>query len=256
MSRLLDRLWRWVDTLVAAVTRSYDWVQTTVAERLRETLRAGLGQPLTDDQYRQQLNTAVNNYQRWLRRLVRTLNARTPNTVAGAFATLRAELNLTFPRTVEQEMVQYLTQVHARIVTNHQHVRSLINRVLASNPQTPAERQAAVDHILRIAEREGHDLYVTDSRNRRIPINVWVRRAVDGHAANLALGAYQRAAQAAGLDLVKVTSHDGTCPKCAPWENRTLSLNGTTSGYPTLTQARAGGLFHISCRHGLTPTTP
>ncbi|CCW12908.1 phage minor capsid protein [Rhodococcus aetherivorans] len=256
MNRLLDRLWRWVDALVTAVTTSYDWVQSTVTERLRETLRVGLGQPLTDEQYRRTLNTAVGQYQSWLRRLVRTLNTRTPNTVREAFATLRADFDITFPRKVEQELINLITATHTRIVDNHLEVRRLIRRVLATNPQTPAERQAAVDRILRQAEREGYDLYTVDSRGRRIPLNVWARRAVDGHAANVALSAYQRAMQASGLDLVRVSSHDGTCSKCAPWQGRVLSLNGTTDGYPTLAQARAGGLFHISCRHGLVPTTP
>lgn len=52
-----------------------------------------------------------------------------------------------------------------------------------------------------------------------------------------------------GHDLVKVSTHRGACEKCAPWQGKILSLTGKTEGYPTLEEARAGGLFHPRCRH-------
>lgn len=52
-----------------------------------------------------------------------------------------------------------------------------------------------------------------------------------------------------GEDLVKVTTHEPTCEKCAPWGGKVLSLTGQTPGYPTLEEAKAAGLFHPSCRH-------
>ena len=52
-----------------------------------------------------------------------------------------------------------------------------------------------------------------------------------------------------GEDLVIVTYHTPTCPKCAPWGGKVLSLTGETPGYPTIDEARAAGLFHPNCRH-------
>jgi hypothetical protein len=52
-----------------------------------------------------------------------------------------------------------------------------------------------------------------------------------------------------GHDLVKVSSHAGSCGKCLPWQGKVLSLTGTTEGYPTLEKAREAGLFHPRCRH-------
>ncbi|MGI6620164.1 MAG: phage minor capsid protein [Bacillota bacterium] len=52
-----------------------------------------------------------------------------------------------------------------------------------------------------------------------------------------------------GYDLVRVSSHPGSCEKCAPWQGRILSLTGKTPGYPTLEEAKADGLFHPNCRH-------
>jgi hypothetical protein len=52
-----------------------------------------------------------------------------------------------------------------------------------------------------------------------------------------------------GYDLVRISSHAGSCEKCAPWQGKVLSLTGKTPGYPTLEDARADGLFHPNRRH-------
>ena len=52
-----------------------------------------------------------------------------------------------------------------------------------------------------------------------------------------------------GHDLVKVSSHLGTCELCQPWQGKILSITGKTEGYPTLEEAKAAGLFHPNCRH-------
>lgn len=55
-----------------------------------------------------------------------------------------------------------------------------------------------------------------------------------------------------GHDLVIVSKHSSSCPKCAPWEGRILSLSGRTSGYPTFDDAKAAGLMHPNCRHAIS----
>lgn len=50
-------------------------------------------------------------------------------------------------------------------------------------------------------------------------------------------------------DLVIISSHSGACPKCIPYQGRTFSLTGTSDKFPPLSEARAGGLFHVRCRH-------
>ncbi len=52
-----------------------------------------------------------------------------------------------------------------------------------------------------------------------------------------------------GHDLVRISSHSGSCPKCTPWQNRTLSLSGNTPGHPTLAEAQGAGLLHVGCLH-------
>lgn len=52
-----------------------------------------------------------------------------------------------------------------------------------------------------------------------------------------------------GHDLVRISTHSGACPKCTPWEGRTLSMSGTDPDYPSLDEARGAGLFHVGCLH-------
>lgn len=59
-----------------------------------------------------------------------------------------------------------------------------------------------------------------------------------------------------GEDLVIVSEHPQSCEKCAPWQNRVLSLTGATKGYPTLDEAKEAGLFHPNCRHAYTLWIP
>jgi len=52
-----------------------------------------------------------------------------------------------------------------------------------------------------------------------------------------------------GHDLIKVSTHRGACELCRPFEGKILSITGKTPGYPTLEEAKSGGLFHCNCRH-------
>jgi hypothetical protein len=55
--------------------------------------------------------------------------------------------------------------------------------------------------------------------------------------------------QEKGHDLVRLSSHSGSCPKCDPWQGRTMSLSGTDPDYPSVDEARGAGVFHVGCLH-------
>lgn len=58
--------------------------------------------------------------------------------------------------------------------------------------------------------------------------------------------------QERGHDLVRVSSHEGTCKKCAPYNGATLSLSGNDPDYPSIDEARGNGLFHPRCKHAVS----
>lgn len=50
-------------------------------------------------------------------------------------------------------------------------------------------------------------------------------------------------------DLVYVPGHRGSCPYCAPYEDRIYSLTGANIMYPNIQVAIDGGLKHPNCKH-------
>lgn len=59
-----------------------------------------------------------------------------------------------------------------------------------------------------------------------------------------------------GNDLVKVSSHGTTCHKCRPYEGKVLSVSGQSEDYPSVSSAKANGLFHPNCKHRLMVYIP
>ena len=55
-----------------------------------------------------------------------------------------------------------------------------------------------------------------------------------------------------GRDLIKITSHAGSCPLCAKYQGAILSISGNDTRYPSLESAQQNGLFHVGCEHSLT----
>lgn len=56
-------------------------------------------------------------------------------------------------------------------------------------------------------------------------------------------------------DLVKISSHNTTCPICAPLQGRVYSISGKDPRFPPLTIAHSGGYanIHVNCRHVVLP---
>ena len=59
-----------------------------------------------------------------------------------------------------------------------------------------------------------------------------------------------------GEDLVIVSTHPMSCPKCQPWQGVVLSITGNTPGYATIQDAEADGLWHPRCRHATALYVP
>ena len=59
-----------------------------------------------------------------------------------------------------------------------------------------------------------------------------------------------------GVDLMRVSSIGATCPICAPWQGKILSISGNDTKYPSLESAKAAKLFHPNCKHTLMAYFP
>lgn len=52
-----------------------------------------------------------------------------------------------------------------------------------------------------------------------------------------------------GRDLMQISTVNATCPICAPWSNRIISISGADKRYPSLDDAKTAGVFHPNCNH-------
>jgi hypothetical protein len=94
---------------------------------------------------------------------------------------------------------------------------------------------------------------ITYKNGTKMPIDSYSEMAGRTMSGNAAVQANLNRYQEYGFDLFKITSHFQTCPLCAPWENRVVSIDGRNPKYPTLTDAIATGYGHPNCIHNITP---
>jgi hypothetical protein len=179
--------------------------------------------------------------------------------VGGAQADLRsAGISGAWFRTPVQAVAALVAETTRAVQSTHfrilratedayrQTVSDAVGQVVAG---TLTRREAAQQTLDRLLGR-GITGFV-DSAGRGWDMASYVEMAVrtgSGHAA--VQGAVDRF-QADGRDLAIISNAPAECVKCRAWEGRTVSLTGQAPGYPTLADARSGGLFHPGCRHSL-----
>jgi len=88
-----------------------------------------------------------------------------------------------------------------------------------------------------------------DSAGRNWELSSYIEMAIRTATGHASLQGHIDRQVELGYDLVKVSSHNGSCPICAPWAGKVLSITGKTKGYPTLEEAKLAGLFHPNCKH-------
>lgn len=95
-----------------------------------------------------------------------------------------------------------------------------------------------------------------DRAGRRWDLASYVEMATRTATARAALQGHIDRQTEIGNDLVMVSSIGTTCPICAQWQGKVLSISGKTQGYSSLDSAKAAGLFHPNCKHTITAYFP
>lgn len=114
----------------------------------------------------------------------------------------------------------------------------------------------------------------TDKAGRRWDLAVYAEMAARSAIIRASLDAQTARYQAEGVDLVYVSDSPEECPLCARWEHKVISLTGvqgphtvqvenwltdeleTVAVAGTLAYARAQGLHHPNCGHGISAWRP
>lgn len=109
----------------------------------------------------------------------------------------------------------------------------------------------------------------TDRAGRRWNLETYVETVTRAHYAQAAMDTYLAVIGRAGVGIVQVSRNVTSCPRCAPWQGRNLSIDGSRAGEyqlrspgghvktvvvaGTLQEAKDAGLLHPWCRHRLAP---
>ena len=160
------------------------------------------------------------------------------------------------------ESVQSLRDdLNAQFVEGLRHMRRQMDDVYRRVVEASAEdvtdetvRKGVLDALNSFAKRGVTGFQDRAGRNWGLP--EYTEMAVRTAVQRMSLMATIDAMFDQERDLCFTNPHAGSCPLCAPWEGKILSLTGRTPDYPTLQDAMLAGLFHPNCAHVLQVYIP
>lgn len=146
-----------------------------------------------------------------------------------------------------------LSQADLRILRSADDIyRRVIANVTARGLADEFTRRAAAQAALDMFTDTGITGF-TDMAGRNWSLTSYVEMATRTAVHNAERQGVMDGVRATGRDLVMISGSPACCDLCAPWEGQVVSLDGMTTGYPTLSDAEADGVFHPGCRHTVAP---
>lgn len=146
-----------------------------------------------------------------------------------------------------------LSQADLRILRSADDIyRRVIANVTARGLADEFTRRAAAQAALDMFTDMGITGF-TDMAGRNWSLTSYAEMAARTSIHNAARQGVIDGVRATGRDLVMISGSPACCDLCAPWEGQVVSLDGMTTGYPTLSDAEADGVFHPGCRHTVAP---
>ena len=176
--------------------------------------------------------------------------------IEGAISTARSQAAVT----LIDDYNERFSELHRRILRDATDVyRDVLNQALPMAAMGVETTQQAIRRALNAFADHGVTAFV-DKAGRRWGMAEYAEMATRTGMMNAAIAGYTQEALNHSEDLVIITDHADECPLCAPWERRVLSLTGAQLSHPdcsgTIADARAAGLFHPNCLHGMTVYVP
>ena len=151
---------------------------------------------------------------------------------------------------------QRFSELHRRILRDATDIyRDVLSQSMRFANMGVETTQQAIKRALNAFADRGITAF-TDKAGRHWGMSEYAEMATRTGLMLSSIAGYTQEALNHGEDLVIISDHWDECPLCAQWERTVLSLTGATPGYPTVADARAGGLFHPNCLHSMTVYVP
>lgn len=119
-------------------------------------------------------------------------------------------------------------------------------------------RQEASQGLLQKLAKQGVTGFV-DRTGRNWEMGSYAEMSTRTATAQAQLAGHTEKLSSLGVDTAMVSDSPEECELCRPWENRVVSISGSTTGRlsdgqtvaGSLAQARAAGVFHPGCTHSI-----
>jgi hypothetical protein len=239
----------WADGLATVVTEMHHTAGETVLRFMAGTINTGMDRP--DWTARQWANapTVDRRTDRVLAALARDSEREVSRAVLTAYR--RGFGKDTFETAAARGLVDRLMDLLRGVWSRwRQSFRSAWGRLIATGSvqqDGQARRQAVQRELDRLAD-SGPAAF-RDARGRQWSAPGYVKQAVSHTAGQAAMDGWFAAIQGEGRDLVIVPETPTTCPLCAPWMGKVLSVSGFDPEHASVATARAAGLWHPNCQH-------
>jgi hypothetical protein len=236
----------WADGLADVVTEMTVTAEGTVMKFMAGTLGRGLGYDDWAVRRWQDAAGVLQQTDRTVTRLQHDAEAEIDRVLAAAYKRGHGTLSTT-PTTLLQRLLAQLRGVWARFRGS---ARTAYSRIVGagSTQRDEQSRRGVVQRELDHLADRGLTGF-TDTAGRQWSAPGYVKQAVS-HATGTAVmdGWFAANVQQDRL-LVIVPETPTTCPVCAPWLGRVLSILGGDPDHPSVAEARASGLWHPNCQH-------
>jgi hypothetical protein len=246
----------WADGLATVVTEMHHTAGETVLRFMAGTINTGMDRPDWTGWQWANASTVDRRTDRVLAALARDSEREINRAVLTAYR--RGFGKDTFETAAARGLVDRLMDVLRRVWSGwRQSFRSAWGRLIATGSvqqDGQARRQAVQREIDRFAD-SGPAAF-RDSRGRKWSAPGYVKQAVSHTAGQAAMDGWFAAIQGEGRDLVIVPETPTTCPLCAPWMGKVLSVSGFDPEHASVATARAAGLWHPNCRHSAVEWFP
>lgn len=271
------------DRRIGPIARLYRRLERKLLERLAKAFPAGIG---TAWVWAQRLLMRMSQFRRGVGRDVveadREMPALVSDALRGAWRDGVREARRDVPGApmVSDGVDRLIEDTVASIRRTHDHVprvlegayRSVIDEAMrAERDRGDLDRNRVVQRALDAFARRGVTGFV-DARGRRWDLVSYVEMAVRSAITRAEVDGYCAQLAEAGHDLIVISDVAGSCPRCAVFEGRVLSISGATVGaiareaasgrtvtvtvLCSVAEARARGLWHPGCRHVCAVWTP
>lgn len=172
-----------------------------------------------------------------------------------------------------EELHQRLAETRPRAAESSANIyRRVIEDVTRDQSATSeSARKRLVQKALDRFARDGITSFV-DRNGRQYDLVSYTEMAIRAAVTESEVEAYTRQLLHAGIDLVVVSDVPQACDRCERYEGKIISLTGATKAaiwvdpetgesrkvpvFASMAEAKAGGLYHIGCRHTIAAWTP